>query len=258
MRFREIFIVTKGTKVILLITFSVSALAVIFAFFYYRSINRSEDPRIRSARELLLQYERVSGQISHVEVFHLLDSANAVFRSVPDYESSFEIGLVYNNKCSYLLLMSLYDSTLDEDENDKMLALSMKYCDSSIAVYRQWLAEWESLTPELITEKISPYMRKDDPAFIGLNFRKVFSRRVENIITAQVETPRRLSVSLTNKGTIYRHLLKPDSALVCYQQALVLWDKNRTAKSNLNVLMGLDPVKPTVIESLFPPEKNKK
>jgi len=77
-----------------------------------------------------------------------------------------------------------------------------------------------------------------------------------NIVAAQIETPRRLSVSLSNKGTIYHHMMKPDSSLTCYQLALSLWKDNRTAKSNLNVLMGGEPIKPSLIELLFPPDKN--
>ncbi len=80
-------------------------------------------------------------------------------------------------------------------------------------------------------------MKENDPAFSGYNFKRVFSRRIKNMVAAQIETPRRLSVSLSNKGTIYRHMLKPDSALLYYQQALSLWKDNRTAKSNLSVLM---------------------
>jgi hypothetical protein len=258
MRFREIFIISKGTKVILMITFSVSILAVVFAFFYYRDINNSEDPRIKMAREFLIQYEKVSGGLNSFEAFPLLDSANAIFRSYPDYESSFEIGLIYNNKCSALLLMAIYDSTVNEPEKSNLLALSMHYCDSSISNYSRWIADWDSLSPGAIADKIRPFIKEDNPVFKGFNFKKVYSRRVKNIITAQIETPRRLSVSLSNKGTIYRHMMKPDSALICYQMALSLWKDNRMAKSNMNVLMGGEPIKPSLIESLFPPDKNKK
>src|SRR5665648_563892 len=107
MQLRELLIISKGTKVIIAITFSVSIMAIIFAFFYYRNINNSEDPRIRKARELLLQYDKLSGRLNSFEVFPLLDSAGAIFKSIPDYESSFETGLIYNNKCSALLLMAI-------------------------------------------------------------------------------------------------------------------------------------------------------
>lgn len=258
MRFREIFIITKGTKVILAITFSVSVAAVIFAFFYYRSINNSQDPRIKEAREFLLLYDKISGRINSFEAFPLLDSAHAVFQSLPDYESSFENGLIYNNKCSALMLMAIYDSTIPGPEKSNLLDLSMKYCDSSIFIYTRWISDWDSLSPEAIAERIRPFMKVEDSAFSAYNFKRIFSRRIKNITMAQVETPRRLSVSLSNKGTIYRHMLKPDSSLVCYRQALALWKDNRTAKSNLNVLLERDPVKPSIIESLFPPDKNKK
>ena len=256
MRFRDIFIISKGTKVIFTITFSVSILAVVFAFFYYRNINNSEDPRIKKAREFLLQYQKESGRNNSLEAFSFLDSANAIFRSFPDYESSFEIGVIYNNKCSALLMMALYDSTIKEFEKNNLLSLAMKYCDSSISNYSAWITSWDSLSPEIISDRISPYMKEDNPAFRDYDFEKIFERRVKNIVAAQIETPRRLSVSLSNKGTIYRHIMKPDSSLICYQLALSLWKDNRTAKSNLNVLMGGEPIKPSLIELLFPPDKN--
>jgi hypothetical protein len=101
-------------------------------------------------------------------------------------------------------------------------------------------------------------MNIDDPAFSGYDFKKILARRIKNITDARIETPRRLSVSLSNKGTLYRHMLKPDSSLICFREALSLWKDNRIANSNLNVLMGGDPVKPTIIESLFPPDKKSK
>jgi tetratricopeptide (TPR) repeat protein len=254
----NIFIMSKGTKVVLVITFSVCLLAVLFAFFYYRNLNSREDPRIKSARELLIRYDKESARINPLDAFPLLDSAQAVFRSYRDYESSFETGLIYNNKSSALLMIAIYDSAVTEYEKQTLLDLSMKYCDSSIVVYSNWIKEWGELPEKSIAERMAPMMDNNDPAFAGLNFPNIFAARVKNISIAQIETPRRLSVSLTNKGTIFRHLLLADSALVCYNKALTLWKENRTAKSNLSVLMGGEPVKPTIIESLFPPDKNRK
>jgi len=258
MQLRDIFIISKGTKVIFTITFSVSLLAVAFAFFYYRNLNRSEDPRIQNAKKWLAEYDKVSGGVNTYTAFPLLDSAFAVFRSLPDYRSSFETGLIYNNKCSGYLLLAIYDTSVTESEKSHLLAQSMIYCDSSISNYRNWLKEWAGLSPVTIAEKIMPFMKESEGAFKGYNYNKILSRRVKNITSAQTETPRRLSVSLTNKGTIYRHLMMPDSALQYYKEALSLWVDNRTAKSNLSVLIGGSPVKPTLIQSLFPPDKNKK
>lgn len=258
MRLKELLIISGGTKVIIGITFSVSLLAIIFAFFYYRSLNRAEDPRVRKAREALFAYDQASGGINSFKAFHFLDSASVNYRSLPDYANSFEIGLIHNNKCSALLLMALYDSTAGESEKTRLLDLSMRYCDSSIVNYRNWLDEWQELSGQAIAAKVTPFMQENDPVFNGLNFNKVLSGRIKYIETAQTETPRRLSVSLTNKGTIYRHKLQPDSALLCYKEALTLWKDNRTAKSNMSILMGGEPVNPSLIESLFPPDRNKR
>jgi len=258
MRLKELFILSRGTKVIIGITFSVSVVAILFAFFYYRSINRATDPRVNKAREMLYEYDKASGKINSFEAFPFLDTAEAVYRSFPDYESSFEIGLINNNRCSALLLMAVYDSTVDEVERNKLLTLAMKYCDSSIINYRRWIAEWGKLSSEEIFPRVIPFMDKGDPVFTGLNYAKVLSGRVKYIQAAQTETPRRLSVSLSNKGTIYRHSGFPDSALYCYREALTLWSDNRTAESNLSVLMGGEPVTPSLIQTLFPPDKGTK
>jgi len=257
MGFGDIFKITRGTKVIITITFSVALAASLFAVIYYSSINRSEDPRIVKAREYLLDFEKISGNSSPGEAFPALDSAFRIFSSLPDYKSSFETGVIYNNKCSSLLMRALYDTAISGIEKCTLLDLSLKYCDSSILTYKRWIEEWGTLTPEVIAEKLTPLMRNDDPALTH-NFERIFERRVKNLVMAQIETPRRLSVSLTNKGTIYRHMSKPDSSLMFYREALLLWKENRTAKSNLNVLTGGDPLKPSFIESLFPPDKNRK
>ena len=243
---------------VLAITFSVSVLAILFAFFYYRDLNNLEDPRTREARELLATVDKESYRPGDFSSFSFLDSANTVFKTFADYKASYETGVIFNNKCSALLMAAIYDSTISSDEKGKLLDLSMKYCDSSIFVYKNWLSVWENLTREDIAEKIRPLINENDNHFEGLNFGRIFEKRVKDLILAQIETPRRLSVSLSNKGTIFRHKLLVDSAFLYYQQALTIWKDNRTAKNNLSVLMGGGPVKSTIIESLFPPEKNKK
>jgi len=258
MSLRDLFVISGGTKKVLGITFSVVLVTVLFAFFYYRSLNMSEDPRVEEARRFMSEYDRLTGGADSYTRFPLLDSALTVYKSFPDYQSSFETGVIYNNKCSGLLLMALYDSTLSSENKDGLLKLSMEYCDSSISVYRNWISKWGDIPVEAIVVKMKPYMNEKDAIFEGRNFRKIFVRRVENISQAQIETPRRLSVSYTNKATIYRHMLKQDSALSYYAKALSLWKDNRTASSNLSVLMGGEPLEPKLIEALFPPDKTKK
>jgi tetratricopeptide (TPR) repeat protein len=254
----DLFKITKGTKVILVITFVVSLVTFTFAYFYYRGINRLEDPRVKKAREFLAEYDQLSTTENPIELFSLLDSASAIYSSFPDYQHSFELGVILNNKSSALIISALYDSTLSLHEKNTVLSLAQRFCDSSITNYKDWMIEWGSLSPDEIAFKIKPDMHENDPAFQGFNYEKIVEKRVGNIIDAQVETPRRLSVSLTNKGTIYRHTSRQDSALLFYKEALDIWKDNRIAKSNLNVLIGGEPIKPSVIESLFPPDKKKR
>jgi len=258
MRFQDLIVISSGTKKILAITLSVALLAVIFAFFYYRGINRSEDPRVAGARRFMAEYDRVSGDKDSFKSFHLLDSAGRIYLRVPGYESSWERGVIYNNKCSGLLLMALYDSTLTEPEKKTLLELSLIYCDSSIAVYNRWLSEWEELPDDEVARRVLDGMDEADQAFAGLDFRKISGKRVKDMMLARIETPRRLSVSFTNKATAYRHLMMQDSALAYYERALALWNDNRTAESNLNVLLGGEPVKPGLIKTLFPPDRKKR
>jgi len=257
MSLKGLIVISPGTRKLLAITLSVALLAVIFAFFYYRGVNRSEDPRVAEARWFMAEYDRVSGGKSSYALFHLLDSAASIYNRVPGYESSWERGVIYNNKCSGLLLMALYDSTITESEKNTLLDLSVSYCDSSITVYTGWLDEWENLSEEAVVQRLLLDMNKEDPAFAGLNSARVFRKRVRDVLLARIETPRRLSVSYTNKGTAYRHMMGQDSALVYYKKALTLWEDNRTAESNLSVLLGGEPLKPGIIESLFPPDRKK-
>ncbi len=258
MSLQNLITISTGTRKILAITISVALLAVIFAFFYYRSVNRSADPRVSDARRYMSEYDRLAGGTDSYVWFHLLDSAGRVYKSVPGYRTSWENGVICNNKCSGLLLMALYDSTLTEPEKETLLELSVIYCDSSITVYNRWLNEWEELPEEEVAMRVQEEMDENDTAFAGLNFRRISGKRVSDIMLARIETPRRLSVSYTNKATAYRHLMMQDSALIYYERALALWKDNRTAESNLSVLLGGEPVKQGLIKTLFPPDRKKK
>lgn len=255
MRLRDIFVLTKGTKAIIAIAFALSLLILGGALLYYREINRAEDPRIREARLMLSRFNTI--KTADLSSFFLLDSAMAIFRQYPDYANSFEPGIIHNNKASVLLTMAMYDSTLAEAEKMNMLNMAIQYCDSSIKLYQDWISKWGALNELEIQERIRVHMHPDDTVFRKAGFERVIKQRMKDIRLAQIETPRRLSVSLTNKGTAYRHMHLPDSAMLCFEEALRLWKHNHTAKSNLQVLMGGQPEKPNLIRSLFPPDRKK-
>lgn len=257
MKITDLFKITKGTRVVISITLGVCGTAILVAALYYRSLNRAEDPQLIPVRELILKSQELSHARSAPEAHLLLDSALQILKSVPGYGNSYETGVIYNNACSAWLLSALYDSTLVAAEKEEMLKTAATYADSSIRIYRAWINEWDTLPANQIRMKMAPYFNSGNPAFSGRNTGKILDKRTRDIREAQIETPRRLSVSLTNRGTVYRHLNRPDSALICYAEALHLWKDNRTAQSNLNVLRGGKPLKPSIIQTLFPPDKKK-
>jgi hypothetical protein len=253
----NIFHIGKGTRIVAIITLLVSLIALFAAIIYYGGINRSEDPRISVARDLLASYDALPLQSDLTSKIRLIDSAGTIFRSYADYADSFEMGVVFNNKASALMVAGLYDSTVTPAEKATLLKMAMTYIDSSIAVYRRWIQEWTPLNNDEVELRLRTFMKSSDPAFKDRDYKKLIARRTKNQLLAQVETPRRLSVCLSNKGIIFRHMEKPDSASMCLQESLSLWNNNRVAKSNLNVLMGGEPLKPGIIESLFPPDRKK-
>ena len=257
MKISELFHITKGTRVVISITLGICGTAILIAVFYYRSMNRAADPRVIPVRELLQKSEELTGARKAPEAFLVLDSALHLLRSVPGYENSYETGVIFNNACSAWLLSALYDSTLTSSEKENMLQLAQSFADSSTRIYRAWIREWDSLPTDQVRSRIAPFFKPDDPAFAGRNPESILDKRIKDIREAQLETPRRLSVSLTNLGTIHRHLNRPDSALMCYAEALQIWSENRTAQSNLTVLQGGKPLKPSLIQNLFPPDKKK-
>ena len=257
MKISDLFHITKGTRVVISITLGVCGTAVLVAALYYRSLNRAEDPRVVPVREMIGRSQEYSNNRKAPEAYLILDSALQHLRSVAGYENSYEIGVIFNNSCSVWLLPALYDSTLAVAEKEKMLKTAAMFADSSMLLYRAWIREWDSLSPDQIRIKVAPFFKADDPAFTGRNPGRILDKRIKDIREAQIETPRRLSVSLTNRGTVYRHLGDPDSALTCFAEALHLWKDNRTAQSNFNVLKGGVPLRPSLIQNLFPPDKNK-
>ena len=89
-----------------------------------------------------------------------------------------------------------------------------------------------------------------------MNGDKLLKKRVSLIVDAQLETPRRLSVSLTNLGMISRYLGNLEEAKAHYEKAIELWDRNYTAQDNLAVLLNQPVQKRSMISRLFPPERD--
>jgi len=249
----------SGTKKVLGVVLTITASIFIGSYFYYDAINKVEDPRIMPAKELFQEYDKELESDQYVQALSLLDKMLAIYRATPGYEQSYEIGVLLNNKATVYLVELETELLTGTDVNgpdmQERLAVARGYTEQAIALYRGWLDEMGSLSEEQVRKAISPHFVDSDPAFGDLDVERVREKRVSLIQDAQIETPRRVSVSLTNLGMINRYLGNLEEARSNYESAIELWDRNYTAQDNLNILMNRPVQKRSIISRLFPPER---
>ena len=249
----------SGTKKVLAVVLTITASIFIGSYFYYDQINKAEDPRILPAKELFQVYDKELESHEYVQSLSLLDQMLAIYRSTPGYENSYEIGVLLNNTATVYLVEMETEILTEEDGSKpsmkKSLEAAADYTRQAIKVYESWMADMGSLSEEQIRQGLAPYFREDDPAFAGMDVQRVMDKRVDMILDAQIETPRRLSVSLSNLGMINRYQGDLDEAKKNYEAAIELWDRNYTAQDNLAILMNQPVQKRSMISRLFPPEK---
>jgi hypothetical protein len=224
------------------------------AYIYYNGKNRAEDPRIVQTKYMFRQYDNLMKENKFTSALPILDRIDSILLKLPGYIDSYERAIVSNNRGSAFLGMALYNST-DSTEKTRLLTIAKTNIDSSITIYNKWLNKHTGLSKEELYKSIYPFFPANDSAFKGKNLKKILKKRVEDIETAQKETPRRLSVCYTNIGTILRHQYKQDEAVKNYVRAIELWKDNYTARNNFNVLMGKPPKDRSIINQLFPPDK---
>ncbi len=205
---------------------------------------------------MLQRFDMLMSELEYTSALLLLDTIEAVFNKVPCYQGSFETGMVFNNRGSAFLSMALYE-VKDSIERQKLLSFAGQNTDSAISIYKKWLNQYEHLPADSISKMLTPCFRPEDPSFSNSDSKVILKKRVEDVVLAQKETKRRLSVSYTNLGIVKRHQYLQNEAIDCYKQAIELWNDNFTARNNLNVLMGNPQNKRSVFDQLFPPDKNK-
>jgi len=249
----------SGTKKVLALTLTITATIFIGSYVYYENINSAEDPRIMPAKTLFLEYDKELESDEYVEALRMLDTMLDIYRDTPGYDSSYEIGVLLNNKATvYLVELEttlLTKKDIDQAAMNKYLHSAADYTRQAIDIYEKWLADMGNLSEEQIKTRISPFFKADDPAFAGMNRGKIVKKRVNSIVDAQIETPRRISVSLTNLGMINRYLGELEEARKNYEEAIALWDRNYTAQDNLNILLNQPVIKRSFLTRLFPPER---
>lgn len=252
----SIFKLTRETKIIFTGVAIVSAISFAVAYFYYSSINKSEDPRVVATKHMFVRYDEWVSNKNYTAALLVLDSMEHIFNTVPGYAESYETGIVYNDRASVLIAQALYQNT-DSAAKKIMLDSAGKYALTSIDTYTLWIERYGKLPEVELRAQVIPFFAEDDKAFEGKKYHKILGKRVSDLLLAQKETTRRLSVAYTNLGIIQRHQFRQKEAAESYLKAISLWKENPSALSNLNVLYGLPPKDRSVIEKLFPPDKNK-
>jgi len=226
------------------------------AYIYYNSRNKAEDPRVVQTKFLFKQFDELMKINEFASALPLLDTIDKIFKSVPGYELSYETGIVYNDRASAYLSMALYGD-IDSVDKARFLSIARTNIDSAIVIYTDWMEKNGRLSGDQLMEVVEPCFPEDHKAFKGKTHNRIIQKRVDDLMLAQKETSRRLSVSYTNLGIIQRHQYFQEEAVASYTMAIKLWKDNFTARNNFNVLMGLPPKDRSIINKLFPPDKNK-
>ncbi len=248
--------ISVPTKKVLIGIFIIICASLTVAYIYYNGKNRAEDPRVVETKYLFKQFDELMKTNEFASALPMLDTIEMIFKSVPGYAESYETGIVYNDRGSAWLSMALYVEK-DSVEKSRLLSIARTNIDSAIFIYSNWLENNGELSGEQLSQIIAPHFPEEDNTFRGKKYSRIIQKRVDDLILAQKETPRRLSVSYTNLGIIQRHQFMQEEAIASYTTAIKLWKDNFTARNNFNVLMGLPPEDRSIINKLFPPDKNK-
>jgi tetratricopeptide (TPR) repeat protein len=235
---------------------------ILIARSYYGNLNRSVDPRIKQARELYEQYDKFARAGDYYLIFTLLDSISIVYLGVPHYAESFELGVLHNNRAAAMLTIAIYGDSIPETLNpflklhaDSIVAMAENNIRSAISIYEGWNQRFDGKDDEKIRQMIEREfmdgLKSIDPDLVD----KYLDTRVKEIVKAQLENKRRLSVCHTNMGLVHRLREEYPEAVAEYEMALTLWERNLDAENNLNKLLGRPLKKRNIIQKLFPPDK---
>ncbi len=252
------------TRALIIIMGALVLIGFGIANFYYSFQNSSVDTRILKARELYSKYDSYTESNNYTGIFNLLDSIEDIYNSINHYSNSFEVGVLNNNRAATYLTMAISfdNNSLSLDgkttlSKDTLLILSETAALRSIKIYEKWIEEYSTLTKTDIKNNIQNNFLIGLESNTDKEKERFNKKRVSEIVDAQLETPRRLSVAYTNLGTIKRHQENYEHAIIYYKKAITLWDRNLTAENNLNKLLGRPIKKQNILQKIFPPEKDK-
>jgi tetratricopeptide (TPR) repeat protein len=230
---------------------------------YYKSLNRSVDPRIIPARRLYEGYNEYAMKGEYIQVFALLDTVGKYYLSIPHYCQSFELGVLENNRAAALLTIALYQDSIPAARNpydglsaDSLVQMAAFHIQEAIGLYDHWNLSYSGMNRDEIKELIREgFLEGLEPSDPGLK-EKYLENRVDEMEEALKENPRRLSVCYTNLGLVYRYQEEYVKAAEQYKMAIELWDRNLDAENNLNKLLNRPLRKRNFIQRMFPPSRD--
>jgi len=232
---------------------------------YYQNINESIDPRIVEARKLYEEYNAYAENNNFDAIFGLLDSVESIYSGIGHYQNSFEMGVTANNRAAVYLTLAMHQDSIELPENseylleysrDSLLGIAEHHLHTAISIYQNWRENYKDLSRKECKKVITSDFLNGLEGYSQDDQDKYLENRLAVFMDNQVEIDRRLSVSYTNLGVIYRLRDNYDEAIDAYAKAIDLWDRNLTAENNLNVLLGRPKKKQNFIQKLFPPDRD--
>lgn len=244
----------KSTRALAIIVSALVLFTLLIAHFVYKNINESVDPRIVNARTLYESYNGLAQHNAVDSIYLLMDEIEVIYNAFDHYRNSYEVGVLYNNRAATYLTVALFSDTtlISRQTKDSLVNLSEIAASKSIKIYEDWLSIYQDKTPSKIEKIAAADFYSGLEMYSEEEQLRFFKRRIKEIETAQSETLRRLSVSYTNLGIVYRHHHDYESAAKYYKKAINLWDKNLTAENNLNILFNKPIRERNFIQKLFP------
>jgi tetratricopeptide (TPR) repeat protein len=256
------FFKNRPTRALILVMIALVITGLVIAKTYYARANNSIDPRIIPARQLYSKYDSYASIGNYYRLFSLLDSIETIYKKYNHYSNSYELGVLNNNRSAALITIALYSDSIRVDFNpffganrDSLLLMAEEKALGAIEYYESWLLRYRGKSNDEISNEIEEQFFSD---FIVESDREreiYLKARTKEISVALLEADRRLSVSYTNLGVLYRVKGDLEGAAKQYEKALGLWDRNLSAENNVNSLLGRPIKKRNILQKLFPPER---
>lgn len=246
----------RPTAILILVMLAVVGIGLLIAWFHYSAINEAEDPRVLDAKLLYKEYNQAVRDNDAPRAMLLLDSIETIYTRWPDYVRSYEIGVVHNNRAAIYLSLLLH-ADQEAAVRDSLGRTAEYWARESIRIYQEWLDAFSDETEAALRLRVAPWYQGIESLYPEVDPERILAKRIDELILARTETPRRLSVAYTNLGIVLRHRGEYEEAMECYREALALWDGNRNAENNIRILLGQPVKEPSFIEKLFPKDKNK-